>query len=524
MTNKSEAAYLELLQELVTKAEATGFRDCRDGHKRCSLFGRQLRFDLQEGFPLLTHKKVFLRSIFEETVWFLSGSTNERDLAERMRGSRDREYTTIWTQNTLDGLTKDPNRFNGDNMGAMYNQAWRKLPCSPHGFQRVLKSTPAEDTYADVHVAPTLTKTRKTPKVVQTKNYGEFIVLGKVDDLHVCRFTNTGAYKLTKTISKNLKDDYSPTVCGVGYNTRSMNKSATHRALYRVWQDMLIRCYNPRSNHKNYKDLTVCKRWWNFENFAYDAYFLHGFQEYVDSGYTLQLDKDFLAGSQYSPENCIFIDKDLNRLLGLIDKFKVYEFNGGYYYSKKSLAIAKGISRRSVKLLDDVVVHEADALSVPRPIIWIDQITNMQRLIKNEPTSSRMVMNSWNPRQDNGVLAICHPMVQFFVEDGKLSCQLYQRSCDYIVGGCFNIASYALLTHMLAQQCDLEVGEFVWSLGDVHLYSDQLEMAKEILTRKTHPFPTIEIKKAVDLYSYEWSDITIHNYVHEAAIKIPVAK
>lgn len=524
--NFEEQQYLELLRELVVKAESEGFRDVRDGHKRCSLFGRQLRFDLSKSFPLMTHKKVFFKSIFTEVMWFLTGSNNERDLCELNKGTRDQTVSTIWTQNTLDGLAKNSNRFNGHNMGAMYNQAWRKQPCSPHGITYVKKRKYVDD-HTEVFEKPLLTKEFKVKKTYKSNNCGNVTILGKQEDSYVVQFEYTGSYKIVSRATKSIKDDFQPSVCGVGYNTRGASLNATSRALYRVWQDMLIRCYRGRSNHSSYSEIKVCNRWLNFQNFLYDAYFLFGFQEFVDSGYALQLDKDYLGGDVYSPETCVFISPKLNKTLiggSSGNKFVMYEFDGGFYTSKTDLAKAKGVSRRSVNLLNGVTIHEESDDELPRPKIWIDQIENMLNLIKSDPTSSRMVMDSWNARSDNGVLAICHPMVQFFVEDGKLSCQLYQRSSDYIVGGSFNIAGYALLTHLIAQQCNLDVGEFIWSLGDVHLYSDQLEMAKEILTRPVYDFPQIKINKAKDLYSYEWSDVEIVNYKCGDKIKIPVAK
>ena len=283
----SEQSYLNLLKELVEKSETKGFREVRDGHKRCSLFGRQLHFNLQEGFPLFTHKQVFMRGLFEELMWFLRGQTDNQFLKDR--------NVHIW--DLWEGVV---DKENPTELGDIYGKSWRDFD--------------------------------------------------SID----------------------------------------------------VWDKV------------------------------------------------------------------------------------------GFYRT------------------------------------GFDQIEWVLKEIKNNPESSRLIVNSWNPHvhciKGKAALPPCHTMFQFFVEDGKLSCQLYQRSGDYIIGNPLNIASYALLTHLVAQQCDLDVGEFVWTVGDVHLYSDQLEMAKEILNRKTHKLPTIEINKAKDLYSYEWSDIKVLDYIHEPKIAIPVAK
>lgn len=294
---KGEQGYLEILKELVDKAESKGFRDVRDGHKRCSLFGRQLRFNLEEAFPLMTHKKVFVRGAFEELMWMLRGQTDNQILKDK--------NVHIW--DLWEGQI-DPN--NPTELGKIYGDLWR--------------------------------------------NFGYI----------------AGEYVLTDRNSKDIYED--------------------------------------------------C---------------LEGF----------------------------------------------------------------------------------------------DQIEWVKNEIKTNPSSSRMLVSGWNPQVSTttpkeAVLPCCHVLYQFFVEDGKLSCQLYQRSGDFIIGNPINIVFYSLLTHLMAQQCDLDVGEFIITFGDVHLYSDQLEMAKEILTRPIYDFPQIKINKAKDLYSYEWFDIEILNYVSGNKISIPVAK
>lgn len=275
-----EEGYIQILKELVEKAETKGFRECRGGHRRCSLFGKQLRFDLQGGFPLLTHKKVFARGAFEELMWMLRGKTDVKTLEDKK--------VFIWS------LWKDvltPFGYEEGDLGAVYGECWRKF--------------------------------------------------------------------------------------GIG---------------------------NER----------------------------------------------------------------------------------------------------------------------------FDQIEWVLDEIRNNPTSSRLVVSAWNPQvhcvQGKAALPPCHTLFQFFVEDQKLSCQLYQRSGDYIIGNPLNFIFYAMLTHMIAQQLELGVGEFVWTVGDVHLYKEQLPMAKEILTRPIYKFPSINLVKAKDLYSYEWADVVIENYTCGEKLEIPVAK
>lgn len=155
----------------------------------------------------------------------------------------------------------------------------------------------------------------------------------------------------------------------------------------------------------------------------------------------------------------------------------------------------------------------------------IDQIADVVRQIKTSPDSRRMIVSAWNvadlPRM---ALMPCHCLFQFYVADGRLSCQLYQRSADVFLGVPFNIASYALLTLMMAQVCDLEPGEFVHTFGDVHLYSNHVEQAKLQLTRSPFPLPRMVLNPSVkDIFGFTFEDFTLENYQSHPAIKAPVA-
>jgi len=155
----------------------------------------------------------------------------------------------------------------------------------------------------------------------------------------------------------------------------------------------------------------------------------------------------------------------------------------------------------------------------------IDQITQVLNQIKQKPDSRRHIVSAWNPAEvDQMALPPCHALFQFYVADGKLSCQLYQRSADYFLGVPFNIASYALLTHLFAQQTNLEPGEFVWTGGDVHLYANHLEQAQLQLSRPTFPLPQLNIRRKPNtLFDYEFEDFEIQNYQAHPSIKAPIA-
>ena len=155
----------------------------------------------------------------------------------------------------------------------------------------------------------------------------------------------------------------------------------------------------------------------------------------------------------------------------------------------------------------------------------IDQISKLQQAIRNNPDSRRHIVSAWNVAEvDNMALPPCHTLFQFYVADGKLSCQLYQRSADIFLGVPFNIASYALLTMMLAQVCELEAGDFVHTLGDAHIYSNHLEQADRQLQRDPLPLPTMNINPAVkDIFSFQYDDFSLEGYSAHPGIKAPIA-
>ncbi|MFE9578661.1 thymidylate synthase [Nocardia sp. NPDC006044] len=156
--------------------------------------------------------------------------------------------------------------------------------------------------------------------------------------------------------------------------------------------------------------------------------------------------------------------------------------------------------------------------------LHIDQISEVLHTLRTNPDSRRMLVSAWNVAElDKMALAPCHAFFQFYVADGKLSCQLYQRSADLFLGVPFNIASYALLTQMVAQQTELGLGEFIWTGGDCHIYDNHVEQVTEQLTRDPFPFPTLKLRPATSLFDYVYEDVEVVDYQHHPAIKAPVA-
>ncbi|WP_069161687.1 thymidylate synthase [Nocardia altamirensis] len=154
----------------------------------------------------------------------------------------------------------------------------------------------------------------------------------------------------------------------------------------------------------------------------------------------------------------------------------------------------------------------------------VDQISEVLHTLRTNPDSRRMLVSAWNVAElDKMALAPCHAFFQFYVADGRLSCQLYQRSADLFLGVPFNIASYALLTYMVAQQTELVPGDFIWTGGDCHIYDNHLDQVNEQLTRDPYPFPTLHLRPAPTLFDYAYDDVEVVDYQHHPAIKAPVA-
>nr|BFF20267.1 thymidylate synthase [Promicromonospora thailandica] len=191
------------------------------------------------------------------------------------------------------------------------------------------------------------------------------------------------------------------------------------------------------------------------------------------------------------------------------------------------------LQERGVKIWDDWA-DESGELGPVYGVQWrswptpdgghVDQIAKVVEQIRTNPDSRRHVVTAWNPAEvDDMALPPCHALFQFYVADGKLSCQLYQRSADLFLGVPFNIASYALLTHMVAAQTGLEVGEFVWTGGDVHIYDNHVEQVETQLARDPYPYPSLRLAPRDSIFDYEYEDVEVLGYVSHPTIKAPIA-
>jgi thymidylate synthase len=154
----------------------------------------------------------------------------------------------------------------------------------------------------------------------------------------------------------------------------------------------------------------------------------------------------------------------------------------------------------------------------------VDQIGQLLELLRTDPNSRRMVVSAWNVGEiPQMALPPCHALFQFYVADGRLSCQLYQRSADLFLGVPFNLASYALLTHLVAQQAGLQVGDFIWTGGDCHIYDNHVDQVQEQLARRPYPFPRLAVRPASSLFDHRYQDFRLVDYRHHPALRAPVA-
>lgn len=474
--------YLDLLSDVLDNGEK---RPDRTGTGTLSLFGRQVRYDLSDGFPAVTTKKLFMKGVIEELLWFLRGETNIKTLQEA--------GVNIW-------------------------DAWSK-----------------KDTSLNRQKIPVWIKKSKSL-------YSPYL----------------GDYSSSPCVKAGSKDDM----------------------LRNIWIKMMKRCYSVDSHNYPFyggSGVSVSKKWHNCSVFISDAKNLAGWDNKEREWKEYELDKDYYSSSVYSLETCIWLSSSENNIYTRnFSPFKIRlgeELHTCLSYSDASLQTGiptttlhrwrtqglpstfKGENKKYRNIeIEEIKEREEESLrwSIDTgdlgPVYghqwrswnseyedphWkgsyvrssIDQIANVIRSIKGYPYSRRHIVSAWNVADlDDMALVPCHLLFQFYVSNGKLSCQLYQRSGDLFLGVPFNIASYALLTHMIAQVCDLEVGDFVHTIGDAHIYENHVDQVKEQLSRVPKQLPQLILNPDVrSIDSFSIDDIELKNYNYHPSIKAKVA-
>lgn len=546
--------YEDLMRHIYETGEA---KSDRTGTGTTSTFGYQMRFNLAHGFPLVTTKKVPFKLVVAELLWFLTGSTNNNDLTAM--------GCHIWDEWA---------RTDGD-LGPIYGEQLRRWYAPTSEIKLVDVRT---DTYSGF-AYPFNTDRRQaiecdlntkecyavSSKVVNGNTYYEvqlesgFVASISRPNWRACIAAGSEFRRI---------DGYAKNIAGVGF----LGEPIAHDPrLYTLWANMIERCYNPeRPSFKSYggSGCSVSPIWHSFEWFVKTIQLVPGYQKW-NAGEDMCLDKDYFGSKIYGPSTCIFLSRQHNLELN----GDPVEISGVKWTSVTEWARSEGVaadyavsrwkSGKSYKGIapDTVKFLEAPPGKVWRRTIIHDQISEAIHLLKTDPDSRRVIVSAWNVGDLPAMaLSPCHALFQFYTSqmsvaermayapadfmerestgpEGdheyltaigvprlKLSCQLYQRSADVFLGVPFNIASYSLLTHMVAAQCNMGVGEFIWTGGDCHLYNNHTEQVEEQLGRVPYAFPKLVVKTAPDdIFGYALDDFDLDGYVHHSAIAAPVA-
>lgn len=420
-------------------------RPDRTGTGTRGIFGYQMRFDLDKGFPLLTTKKINIDNIIYELLWFLKGSTDTKYLVEH--------GVHIW----------DANADKDGNLGPVYGKSWRSFGSKPESIPQ--------------------------PK-------------------------------------PKLKEGIEATYIGVA------NGSGKEGCLLKkTWEGMINRCY--RKDYPEYylyggKGVHVCNEWLEYSKFEKDCENIIGWENKKNNPRKYVLDKDGIGnGFLYSPSTCQWITTSENQNLKneyiyIVKKEgKEYTFTNPTEFCKQQKISDKNFSDLWTGSKNAHIRNGFEFVSKTLINKGIDQIANVIKSIKEDPYGRRHIVSAWDTTWiEYARLPPCHCFFQFYVVNGKLSCQMYQRSADTFLGVPYNIASYALLTMMIAQVCNLGLGELIITFGDVHIYNDHFDQIREQISREPRTLPTMWINRRVtDIDGFLHRDFDLINYDPHPAIK-----
>lgn len=408
--------YLEILENILEKNNP---KEDRTGVGTLSIFGTQTRYDLKKEFPLLTTKKVVLRNVISELIWFISGSTSRKYLHEH--------NNPIW-------------------------DLWNR----PYNLNRPK---------AKVNIGYS-TFAREYSIKEQSRRYCNQVLNGVIEEVEL-----------------NFQ-------------------SQEDKQLVEIWKSYM------NKNRTIKRGSFISIDWQNCEKFLKEVKKIPHYHYFVEK-----------------PKDFILVPKIVNTVLSKDNSWFITKEE--YKYYKESGQLLDEFPCLTYFYLEEI---EKDDLGPIYGKQWrdfngIDQLKNIINEIKNNPDSRRLIVSTWNPSDlPNMALAPCHTMFQFYVNNGELSCQLYQRSADFPIGSPFNIASYAILTHLIALECGLEVGEFVYTTGDTHIYTNQIEAIEKQLQRFPYKAPKVKINNFKSIFEVKPEDIEIIDYNSHPFLKIPVSK
>jgi thymidylate synthase len=545
---RNEQQYLDLLKDTL---ETGTVKSDRTGTGTISKFGGQMTFDLRDGkIPVITTKKVFWKGAVVESLWFLKGSTDVTFLQER--------GVSFW-----DGWLDEKNTI-GPGYGLQFRNIKYITPITP----KIFTPEPIGQIKVQEKVLPEYNTdsggtSYKIGDIIDTDFNGKITLIKEVPlstsnnrVSWIVQFHNTGyvgQYTYGDIKSGKCFDPYSRSVFGVGYYGNYNKKDPNYNMLVNTWRDMIRRCYYKKcKSYKNYgaKGFHVDSRWHSFEQFQKDFTKIPNWELKLEYPNEYSLDKDILfASNKYSVDTCIWathaeqsantstnIYFEANSPQGEKLKFtsigyicRKFKLNPSAVFRclNKKLKTHKGWSN-----FNPIICPEGQVLRYRE----IDQLKLVIASIKHNPDSRRHIISLWNIHDvDRMELPPCHGnIIQFYVSNGELSCHMYQRSCDLFLGGAINIASYSLLTHLIAHECGLKAGDFIHSFGDRHIYLNHVDQVKEQLSRTPMQEPAIQINIDEPLLDFvdnchnlSWDEIkqkiVLQNYKSHGSIKAEVA-
>ena len=556
--------YLDALRYITDNGEDV---NDRTGVGTKSIFGYQMRFNLQDGFPAVTTKRLAWKAVVGELLWFLEGSTDERRLAEITYGKDRKDLvgkSTIWTANA-DKQGKDLGYENNESIklcGNIYGAQWRHFEGSDSSSIVEIPIQKYEEKPTTAVNLPTVKKIAADDdfigKTLSNNRHEQFLVLDKriksPNSYYLVYYIAADIYKWVSRPNIKSGTHSSGLLHGVGIADYKGAKPYYYNKAYIMWYNMISRCYN--SKHKTYKHygakgVSVSKRWHSLTNFILDLEKLPFFYNWVLGTHKkvndYEIDKDYFGSDVYSVETSLFLPRKINKLISnhaadFSSCNKVTFPDGSYYFfiTRKDIIskfpeFAFNADGIQLCLSNRQETHRGCVFTkvkarrgyIFRPKLFTDQIAWLINEIKTNPDSRRLILSAWNPNQINAMaLPPCHTLAQFRVINGKLNCQLYQRSADMFLGVPFNIASYSLLTHMLAQICDLQVGDFVHTIGDAHIYKNHLEQVYEQLLRTPQSLPTLSMPNFDNLdqlLATKVDDYKLNGYTPMPSIKAEMA-
>lgn len=541
--NNFDTQYINLLRDILENGTN---KEDRTGTGTRSVSGRMIQHNMADGFPAITTKKLYFKTMAVELEGFLKGITDKQWYKDR--------NCNIWNQwsslkQKPENLTKEElNAWmkNNPDLGPLgYSFQWRN-------FNGQYKPVPHLYTGFDKTISPEDSDNKYVGREVNGK-YGKYTVISYDGDnssgnpKFTVKFHKSGYVKsgvdMGQINSGKIKDPYFPNVQGVAcsgnYDKNLLGEELTEKLL-QTWNGMIQRCYN--KNHKAYenygaKGVYVSNSWLIFENYLNDVQQLDNWNKKLENWESYQLDKDLGGGFEYSKEKCIWLTRQENvSLTNQSYYFDAVDPNGILYENQiglKRFCEEHGLNEKNVqpsmknntKTCGGWKFYKKEQYKTQKETC--DQINNLLNTLKNNPTSRRMVVSAWNPLQiEDMALPPCHAFFQVIIRGEYLDLTFYMRSSDVFLGLPFNIASYGLLLSLLAHQFGYKPGILTGFLGDTHIYNNHREQVEEQVSRlpQAYELPGLAIFdtfKGVEEFSAQ--DIDLINYQHCGVIKAPVA-